>query len=89
VPNPVRVRLGEGDVDVRVRVQMRVRDPSVLRGYISLVGLSERELARRAGISHSTLNHLLTGRRTVCTQSTARAVERALGCGTGVFFGRD
>jgi transcriptional regulator with XRE-family HTH domain len=59
-----------------------------MRDYITLVGLSERELARQAGISHSTLNHLLTGRRTTCSEHTADAIEGALGCASGVFFSR-
>lgn len=65
---------------------MRVRDVAALRGYLRLLGLSERELARRAGIGHATVNHLLGGRRSGCTQATAEAVERALGVPPGVFF---
>ena len=49
--------------------------------------MSERELARVAGLSHSTVNHLVTGRRTGCSLATARAIENALGCGEGSLFG--
>jgi plasmid maintenance system antidote protein VapI len=65
---------------------VRIRSAEVLREYLGLLGLSERALARSAGISHSTLNHLLTGRRVTCSVRTATAIERALGCASGVFF---
>jgi plasmid maintenance system antidote protein VapI len=68
---------------------MRVRSNRVLRDYIAMIGASERSLARAAGISHSTLNHLLTGRRITCSERTATEIERALGCAPGVFFERD
>lgn len=41
-------------------------------------GLSERELARRAGLGHATVNHLVTGRRKFCTQRTAGAIVAGL-----------
>jgi transcriptional regulator with XRE-family HTH domain len=65
---------------------MHIRSSSVLRDYIALIGLSEREFARAAGISHSTLNHLLSGRRSTCSERTSQAIERTLGCRPGVFF---
>jgi transcriptional regulator with XRE-family HTH domain len=65
---------------------MRIRSAAVLREYLGLLGLSERALARSAGLSHSTLNHLLSGRRETCSPRTAAAIEAALGCSTGVFF---
>jgi hypothetical protein len=65
---------------------MWVRDAATLRAYVKLLGLSERALAARAGVGHATLNHLLSGRRTRCSHRTARAIEAALGCPSGVFF---
>ena len=59
---------------------VRLRDPDALRAYVRLMGLSERALAARAGVSHATLNHLLSGRRTTCRPSTAWAIEAALAC---------
>jgi transcriptional regulator with XRE-family HTH domain len=50
------------------------------------MGMSERELAERAGIGHATVNHLLSGRRSGCTQQTAASIEAALGCPPGLFF---
>jgi transcriptional regulator with XRE-family HTH domain len=68
---------------------VRVRDPGALRAYLGLLGLSERALAVRAGVGHATVNHLLSGRRTGCTQRTAAAIEAALACPPGVFFEPD
>jgi transcriptional regulator with XRE-family HTH domain len=65
---------------------MRVRDPVALRAYLRLMGLSERGLAARAGVGHATVNHLLSGRRSTCAGSTARAIESVLACPEGVFF---
>lgn len=65
---------------------MRVRDRDALRAYLRLLRMSEREVATRAGIAHATLNHLLTGRRASCSSATARAIERALRCPSGIFF---
>lgn len=48
--------------------------------------MSERQLAREAGLSHATVNHLITGRRTGCTLATAHAIEAALGVGPGTLF---
>jgi transcriptional regulator with XRE-family HTH domain len=57
-----------------------------MRAYLRLLGMSEREFAGRAGIGHATVNHLLSGRRTTCTERTAVAIETALGCPPGLFF---
>jgi transcriptional regulator with XRE-family HTH domain len=64
----------------------QLRDRDALRAYLRLLGLSERALASRAGVAHATVNHLLSGRRTTCQHSTARAIERVLACPSGVFF---
>ena len=65
---------------------MTLRDAEALRGYLRLMSMSERRLARRAGIGHATLNHLLSGRRTTCSVDTAKAIESALECPDGLFF---
>ena len=65
---------------------MRVRDRVTLRGYVRLLRLSERSLATRAGVSHATVNHLLSGRRETCSPETARAIEAVLACQEGIFF---
>jgi transcriptional regulator with XRE-family HTH domain len=70
-----------------VTTAVRIRDPNALRAYLRLLGLSERALASRAGVGHATVNHLLSGRRTTCARSTARAIEAVLACPEGVFFG--
>lgn len=53
---------------------------------LELARLSERELARRAGLSHSTVNHLCTGRRDTCSRYSACAIERALDVDEGKLF---
>jgi transcriptional regulator with XRE-family HTH domain len=54
--------------------------------YLEASGMSERQLARVAGLGHATVNHLVTGRRTRCSLATARAIESALGCAPGTLF---
>lgn len=65
---------------------MQIRDPVVMRAYLRLLGVSEREFAERAGVGHATVNHLLSGRRRGCSLRTAAAIEAALGCPPGLFF---
>jgi len=65
-------------------MQLRSRDALII--CLDATGMSERQLARTAGLSHATVNHLVTGRRTGCTLVTARAIERALGVGEGTLF---
>lgn len=66
-------------------MQLRSRDALVI--CLEATGMSERQLARVAGLSHATVNHLVTGRRTGCTFATARAIETALGVAEGTLFG--
>jgi transcriptional regulator with XRE-family HTH domain len=68
---------------------MQLRSRRALADYIDLLGISERQLARSAGLSHSTVNHLVTGRRNTCSLRTAVAVERALDCPLGLLFSPD
>ena len=56
-----------------------LRDREALALVVSPCGLSERELARQALLGHSTLNHLLTGRRNSCSVQTAQAIAEVLG----------
>ncbi|MBV9820967.1 MAG: helix-turn-helix domain-containing protein [Actinobacteria bacterium] len=65
---------------------MRLRNRQVLLACLALARLSERELARRAGISHSTINHLCTGRRDSCSRASAAAIERVLEVEEGKLF---
>ena len=68
---------------------MQLRSRRALADYIDLLGVSERQLARSAGLSHSTVNHLVTGRRNSCSLHTAVAIERALDCPLGLLFSPD
>lgn len=65
-------------------MQLRSRDALII--CLEATGMSERQLARVAGLSHATVNHLITGRRTGCTLATARAIEDALSCAAGTLF---
>jgi transcriptional regulator with XRE-family HTH domain len=65
---------------------MQLRSREALIVYLEANGMSERQLARVAGLGHATVNHLVTGRRTRCSLATARAIEGALGCAPGTLF---
>jgi len=65
---------------------MRLRSRLILIALIDDAGISERELARRAGLSHSTVNHLVTSRRLSSSLPTAIAITKALGCPIGALF---
>lgn len=67
---------------------MQLRDREGLAQVLDSTGLSERALARVAGLGHATVNHLLTGRRTGCSSTTAAAIEKALACEPGTLFYR-
>jgi plasmid maintenance system antidote protein VapI len=61
----------------------------MLADYIRLLGLSERGFAARCELSHSTVNHLITGRRESCAPDTAAVIESVLGCPPGLLFSSD
>jgi DNA-binding XRE family transcriptional regulator len=67
-------------------VAVRLRNGLVLGALVDNAGLSEREVARRASLSHSTINHLMTGRHATCRITTAAAIARAVGCPVGELF---
>lgn len=65
---------------------MQLRSREALVECLEVAGLSERELARAAGLGHATVNHLLTGRRGSCSFGTARAIERVFMIEAGGLF---
>jgi DNA-binding XRE family transcriptional regulator len=65
---------------------MRLRNRLVLCAFVDNACMSEREVARRAGLSHSTVNHLITGRRSACSMNTAVAIARTVHCPIGALF---
>lgn len=67
-------------------IGMTLRDADALRSYLRLMSMSERRLARAAGVGHATVNHLLSGRRSTCSADTAKAIESVLECPEGLFF---
>jgi DNA-binding Xre family transcriptional regulator len=68
---------------------MQLRSRQALVDCIDARDVSERQVARDAGLGHSTVNHLVTGRRRTCSLRTALAIERALDCAPGALFAPD
>ncbi len=65
---------------------MMLRSRETLVECLELSGLSERELARAAPLGHATVNHLVTGRRSSCSLTTAIAIERVFDVSPGTLF---
>ncbi|WP_447643202.1 helix-turn-helix domain-containing protein [Nocardioides zeae] len=65
---------------------MRLKSPEMLRQYMSFKGLTVRQLARSADVSHATIGHLRSGARVSARPETARAIEEALQCPPGLLF---
>lgn len=68
------------------RIYVELRDRRLLTTYLRHMGWSGRELARRAGLGHAIVAHLLKGTRSTCSANTAHAIEDALGCPRGLLF---
>lgn len=65
---------------------MQLRSRQTLVECLEVSGLSERELARCAPLGHATVNHLVTGRRSSCSLTTALAIERVFDVSPGTLF---
>lgn len=65
---------------------MLLRSRKTLVECLEVSGLSERELARSAPLGHATVNHLVTGRRSSCSLTTAMAIERVFDLSPGTLF---
>lgn len=65
---------------------MRLKDAAMLRQYMEFKGLTIRQLADRAGVSRSTIGHLVSGERSNAKAQTARKIEEALGAPNGLLF---
>jgi len=65
---------------------LKLRSRRLLNEYLEHLGWSQRRLAREAGLKHAIVNHLCNGTRSTCRPSTARALEEALGCPSGLLF---
>lgn len=69
------------------RLDMRLKDRTMLRQYMDYMDFrTVRELATAAGVSHSTVGHLHSGKRSTCSPKTAKAIERALKAPQGLLF---
>lgn len=65
----------------------RLRSVDLLRGYIHLSGLTYRELAEKAGVSHGLLANLARhGGRTSCSSQMAERVASALEVDVDLLF---
>ncbi|HEX2905183.1 MAG TPA: helix-turn-helix transcriptional regulator [Jatrophihabitans sp.] len=65
---------------------MLLRSRDTLVECLEAAGLSERQLARSAPLGHATVNHLVTGRRSSCSLTTALAIERVFDVSPGTLF---
>lgn len=66
-----------------------LRNKESLRSYVGRgqgKSMTGAELARRVHRSRSTIDHLLNGRMTQCTDELAEAIEGVLGAPRGVIF---
>lgn len=66
-----------------------LRNTESLRSYVGRGPgklMSGAELARRVNRSRSTIDHLLNGRMTQCTDELAESIEKVLGAPRGVIF---
>jgi DNA-binding Xre family transcriptional regulator len=70
------------------RLTVKLKSRRILNEYAKHMDLSVRDLARKAGIGHAIVGHLMSGKRSTCNAGTAAAIERALGCPPGLLFER-
>lgn len=69
-------------IRIEGRFEVRLISTDALRQYMRFRGFTIRSLAERAGVSHSTIGHLVntkSGRKT-CRAETARTIAKALDC---------
>lgn len=67
-------------IRIEGRFEVRLISADALRQYMDFRGMTIRELATRAGCSHSTVGFLAKGTRKTCRPATARAIAKALDC---------
>lgn len=67
-------------IRIEGRLEVRLISAEALRQYMKFRGMNIRELAERAGVSHSTIGFLTKGTRKTCRPDTARTIAKALDC---------
>lgn len=67
-------------IRIEGRFEVQLISAAALRQYMSFRGMTIRQLALRAGCSHSTIGFLVKGTRKTCRPETARAIAQALDC---------
>lgn len=76
---PVNPRRRGNEPKMRIRVEE-------LRRHFYYEDISARELARRSGVTHTTINNYLDGASKTCNASTAKKIEKALAVPKGSIF---
>lgn len=70
----------------RPRMILRKDSPRRLDRLMEAKGLTQAELARQAGCTPGTINHLLNGRMLSCTPDLGGRLVAILGCEPGYLF---
>lgn len=68
------------------RFWVKLISREALAQYMDHRDMSIRAVAKKAGIGHAIVGHLLTGYRDTCSESTAKAIEAALDAPFGSLF---
>lgn len=63
-----------------------MRSTETLRALMHQAGLSTRGLALAAGVHHSFIDHLLSGRRETCGPTVTESIAGTLGAPPSVLF---
>jgi transcriptional regulator with XRE-family HTH domain len=66
-------------------VRMRIQHQQLLQ-HFAYEDISERALARAAGVSHTTIRNYLNGDSKTCNAATAKKIEKALAVPKGSIF---
>lgn len=66
-------------------VRMRIQHQQLLQ-HFAYEDISERALARAAGVSHTTIRNYLDGVSKTCNAATAKKIEKALAVPKGAIF---
>lgn len=60
------------------RIDVKVTNHQLLAGFMVSNGYSVRELAKRVGVSDSTIGHLRSGKRKYVKEEVAKKIAKAL-----------
>lgn len=60
------------------RLEIRLKDHTILATLMDTHGITVRELAAQTGVSHSTIGHLRSGKRTTTNPTVAKHISTLL-----------